>query len=87
METKLNISQVVWYRNKKGLIEKGKIIRITICENGDNSYSLVYTVSPLVPFMLGREDVEYAECDLYTSAEELKKALVKEIDRQIKDLL
>ena len=87
MEIKLNIRQVVWYRNKNGLIEKGEIIKITLSANGDHSYILNYAVKPLVPFAFTRESVEYPECDLYASAEELKKALIEEIDRQIKDLL
>ena len=87
MEIKLNIRQVVWYRNKNGLIEKGEIIKITISANGDHSYILNYTVRPLTPFTLNRESADYAECDLYASAEELKKALIEEIDREIKDLL
>ena len=87
MVIKWNIRQVVWYKNKNGLIEKGEIIRITIIENGDRSYILNYTVRPLTPFTLNRKSAEYAECELYASAEELKKALIEEIDRQIEDLL
>ena len=87
MEIKWNINQVVWYKNKNGLAEKGKIVRITIIESGEHSYILNYTVRPLIPFVFGLKDAEYAECELYASAEALKQALIEEIDKQIEDLL